>query len=215
VVTRFSVTRQFGIWDVAALRFGIGAVRPTLMPVFTGLFAALFLKRRQGITRWLGYAVIVFGLCLLIGTSGAITPDPLGVAALALAAAMWAFYTLLFRRSGLTPLQAGAMICIGSAILFLPAYMQLGLSRFRLAPVAEISAQVVDQGVLMSGVAIIPFNRAVTLLGPVAVTAIIALLPAAAAILAIPCLARDPAAAGMRGDYPRRDRCTACGPNST
>ncbi|BBK43411.1 membrane protein [Allostella vacuolata] len=248
VVTRFSVTRELGIWDITALRFGIGAVllapavlrrgsrppvaawgeglvfallwgmpfvllvalglkltsaaqaaaiAPTLMPVFAGLFAWTFLKEPQGRLRWIGYGAIAAGLVALVAAGAALhgPPDPLGLAALAAAAAMWAVYTLLFRRSRLTPIQAAALICIWSAILFLPAYLLLGLSRFAHAAAGEIALQAAYQGLLMSGVAIITFNRAVSLLGAGAATATIALLPAVAALLAVPVLGETPSPA--------------------
>lgn len=50
--------------------------------------------------------------------------------------------------------------------------------------------------VLMSGVAIVAFNRAVHLLGPIAATAVIALIPAVASMLAIPFLGEVPTPAG-------------------
>src|ERR687892_1529082 len=168
VVTRFSVTRELRIWDITALRFGIGAIllapavlrrgrwlalaawpegllfmllwgvpfvllvalglqltsaaeaaaiTPTLMPVFAGLFARAFLREEQGRTRWLGYGAIVAGLVCLVtaGRPPHRAPNPPGPFALPLAAAMWAIYTLLFRRSGLTPIEAAALICIWSA----------------------------------------------------------------------------------------------------
>ncbi|WP_237182830.1 DMT family transporter [Roseomonas marmotae] len=245
VVTRFSVTRVLTVWDVALLRFGVGAVllspilflpgsrprarawregllfsllwglpfvllvalglqltsaaqaasiTPTMMPVFAGAFAALFLRQRQGRMRWAGYLFIVAGLCALVAAGAAThgTASPLGVGALILAAAMWAVYTLLFRRGGLTPLQSAALICAWSAILFLPAYLLLGLGRLAQAPPAEIAIQAVYQGALMSGVALIAFNRSVSLLGPGAATAMIALVPAAASLLAIPALGEWP-----------------------
>jgi drug/metabolite transporter (DMT)-like permease len=248
VVTRFSVTRELRIWDITALRFGIGAVllapavlrhasriapaawrdglvfsllwgvpfvllvalglkltsaaeaasiTPTLMPVFAGLFAWAFLRERPGGGRLIGYAAIVVGLVGLV-VSAAVAqgaPSPAGLAALALAAAMWATYTLLFRRSGLTPIQSAGLICIWSAAIFLPAYLLLGLSRFHYASNGEIAFQAVYQGVLVSGIAIVSFNRAVSLLGAVAATAIIALIPAVATILAIPVLGEVPTAA--------------------
>ena len=248
VVTRFGVTRELRIWDIAALRFGIGAillapavvrrssrlpvaawgeglifavlwgvpfvllvalglkltsaaqaasVAPTLMPVFAGVFAWGFLRERQGRLRWLGYAAIVTGLVCLVGAGSVAhgAPNPLGIVALAAAAAMWAIYTLLFRRSGLTPIQSAALICLWSAALFLPAYLFLGLSRFSLASPGEIALQAVYQGVLMSGVALITYNRAVSLLGSAAATAVIALLPAVASVLAIPALGETPSPA--------------------
>ncbi len=245
VVTRFSVKRALQAWDIAALRFGIGAVllapavlrqgsrvpiiawgegllfaalwglpftllvalglqltsaaeaasiAPTLMPVFAGLFAWGLLGQPQGRLRWLGYAAIVAGLAGLVAAGAAVrgAPNPIGICVLIAAAAMWAAYTLLFRRSWLSPIQAAALICFWSAVFFLPLYLFLGLSRFGHASMSEIAVQAVYQGVLMSGVALVTFNRAVSLLGASAATAIIALLPAAASILAVPILAETP-----------------------
>lgn len=245
VVTRFSVTRELRLWDVTALRFGIGAVilfpvllrgkkrlsarewreglvyaclwglpfvlavalglqltsagraaaiAPTLMPVFAGVFAWVFLKEKQGRLRWCGYLAIVLGLVCMVagGASAHGSVNPIGVAALMTAAAMWAVYTLLFRRSALTPVQAAALICFWSAVLFLPVYILGGLSRLALASPSELGLQAVYQGVLMSGVAIVSFNRSVALLGPSAATAIIALIPVVASLAAIPVLGELP-----------------------
>jgi len=245
VATRFAVTRELRVWDIAALRFGIGAVllapavlrrgsrlsaaawreglvfalfwgvpfvllvsfglaltsaaqaaafAPTLMPLFAGVFAWAFLRERQGRMRWLGYAAILTGLvCLVIaGIAADGPPNPVGLAALATAAAAWAVYTLLFRRSELQPIQAAALICIWSAVLFIPVYMCLGLSRLSLASPAEIAFQAIYQGLLMSVIAVVTYNRAVSLLGSSAATAIIALLPAVASLFAVPVLGETP-----------------------
>jgi drug/metabolite transporter (DMT)-like permease len=248
VVTRLGVTRELRIWDIAALRFGIGAillaptvvrrgsrlsaaawgeglifavlwgvpfvllvalglkltsaaqaasVAPTLMPVFAGVLGWGFLRERQGRSRWIGYAAIITGLVCLVGAGVAVhgKPNPFGIFALTAAAAMWAIYTLLFRRSGLTPVQSAALICLWSMALYLPVYLFLGLSRFSLASPGEIAVQALYQGVLMSGVALITYNRAVSLLGSSAATAVIALLPAVASVLAIPVLGETPSLA--------------------
>ncbi|WGF87838.1 DMT family transporter [Marinivivus vitaminiproducens] len=246
VITRFSVTRELSVWDITALRFGIGAVllapvllrrrttlplvswgegllfalfwgvpfvllvalglsltsaaqaastTPTLMPLFAGIFAWGFLGERQGAQRWAGYTAIFAGLSLLVLVGAAHgPPSPAGLGALAAAAAMWAVYTLLFRKSGLAPIESAALICVWSAALFLPAYVLLGLSRISHASAAEIALQALYQGVLMSGVAIFTFNRAVSLLGSSAATAIIALIPAVASLLAVPVLGEVPSA---------------------
>jgi hypothetical protein len=65
------------------------------------------------------------------------TPNPADLGAVVIAAAMWAAYTLLFRRSTLTPIQSAALICIWSAVLFLPTYVLLGLSRLGLESVSN------------------------------------------------------------------------------
>lgn len=84
------------------------------------------------------------------------------------------------------------MICFWSALLFLPVYILGGLSRLALASTGEIALQATYQGLLMSGVAIVAFNRSVALLGPSTSTAIIALIPGAAALAAIPVLGEHP-----------------------
>lgn len=245
VVTRFSVTRDLSVWDVAMLRFGIGAVllspvllsrrtrlptgawrqgllfmllwgapfvlliafgvqrisaaraaaiAPTLMPVWAGILGALLLRQRQGPVRWAGHAAILAGLCWLVFAGpGAATLDPAGLGALVAAAALWAIYTLSFRRSTLTPLQSAALICFWSAAVLLPIYLLFGLSRLSQAGTGEIAFQMVYQGVLMGGVSIMAFNRAIAALGPAAASAVIALVPAMASVLAYPVLGEVPA----------------------
>jgi drug/metabolite transporter (DMT)-like permease len=126
------------------------------------------------------------------GTSAHSSPNLIGIIALVVAAMMWAIYTLLFRRSKLTPVQGAALICFWSAILFLPIYILGGLSHLALASPREIALQALYQGVLMSGVALAAFNRSIALLGPSAATAIIALIPAVASLAAIPILGEIP-----------------------
>jgi drug/metabolite transporter (DMT)-like permease len=157
--------------------------------------AWLFLRERQGRARWIGYGAIGAGIaCLVAATTWERgMPDPIGIAALLLAAAMWASYTLLFRRSSLQPIQAAALICFWSTLLFLPVYFGLGLSQLGSASASELAVQAIYQGILMSAVAVVTFNRSVALLGPSAATAIIALVPAAASLLAVPLLAELPA----------------------
>ncbi len=172
------------------------SITPTMMPLFAGLFAWVFLRERQGPLRWLGYAAIFAGVAGLLaaGTAAHGALDPVGLGALLAAAAMWAIYTLLFKRSGLTSLQAAALICIWSAVLFLPAYWLFGLSHLHRASIQEIALQAMYQGVLLSCVAIVTYNRAVSLLGAAAATALLALIPVTTSLLAIPILGEIPAA---------------------
>jgi len=242
VVTRFSVTRILNVWDLTALRYGIGAillapvlvrdlpsrawrngfvfavlwgapfaalvalgvqmtsagraasVTPTLMPVFAGLLGWLLLRQPPGKIRLFGYTAIAAGLCglILTATGGHGAPSLIGLGFLALAAAMWAGYTLLLRGSGLNPIQSAALICFWSGVIFVPAYLTLGIGHLGQAPKAEIAVQGFYQGVLMSIVALIGFNRAVALLGPAAAAAMIALVPVVASLLAIVFLGEVP-----------------------
>ncbi len=248
VVTRFSVTRNLQVWDIVALRFGVGAVvlapvlmrrgvrlsraawgeglllsllwglpfvllvagglrltsameaasiTPAIMPVLAGVLGWIFLRERQGWARWIGHAAIVVGLVCLVGAGIARDgpPSSLGLAALVGAGLMWAIYTLRLRGSALSAVQAAALICTWSALLFLPVYLLSGASRLSLASPSELVVQILYQGVAMSCLAVVSFNRAVALLGPSAAAAIIALLPAVASLVAIPVLGEIPAPA--------------------
>jgi drug/metabolite transporter (DMT)-like permease len=113
---------------------------------------------------------------------------------LVVAAAMWAAYTLRLRGSGLSPLQATALICFWSAVVFVPVYAASGLSNLGHASAGELLFQSVYQGVLMSVVAVFAFNRAVASLGPRAAAAVIALVPVTVAVFAIPVLDEFPSA---------------------
>lgn len=173
------------------------AITPTMMPVFAGLLSWIFLRQAQGRLRWLGYAAIVAGIAgMTVAASlhhGA--PDPVGIAVLASGSAAWATYTLLFRRSALTPIQSAALICAWSTLLILPPYLAFDLGRLARASTIEILLQAGYQGVLVSSVAIVAFNRSVTLLGPIAATAIIALIPGTTAVLAAIFLGESPSLA--------------------
>lgn len=170
------------------------SIAPTTMPVFAGLFAWAFFKERQGPARWLGYSAILAGLACLVavGADTRGSPSFVGIGALAAAGAMWTIYAVLFRRSRLTPIQVASLICIWSAALLLPVYLLLGLSRLGHASMNEIALQVAYQGVLMGGVVIVTFNRAISVLGASAATAIVALVPATASTLALPILRETP-----------------------
>ncbi len=245
-VTRLSITRELGVYDIAALRLGVGALvllpaflrsardipraawregvvlsacwgapfvlllswgiqlssaahaaalTPSMMPVFAGVIGWAVLREQPGRLRWIGFAIISAGVLALSATLR--TPErPLDAwtanASLLAAAALWAIYTLRVRRTGLTPLQAAALVCLYSSAVYLPIYALSGVSRLGHAPWLEVALQAFYQGVLVSGVSIIAYNRAIALIGPGAAAAIVSLVPVAATVLAIPILGERP-----------------------
>ena len=238
-VTRLSLTRELGPYDIVALRLGVGAlvllpaflrsargipraawregvilsacwgapfvlllswgtglssaahaaaVTPSTMPVFAGLISWAVLGDRPGRRRWLGYAIICAGVAALPAMrhpAGNAWDASIANAALLGAAGLWAVYTLRVRRSGLTPLQAAALVCTYSSLAFLPIYALSGLSRLRLAPWPEVALQALYQGGLVSGVSIIAYNRAIALIGPGAAASVVSLVPVVATLLGI------------------------------
>lgn len=247
VVTRLGVTRELGIYDIAALRLGVGAlvllpafarsardiapaawregvvlsacwgapfvlllswgvqlssaahaaaITPTAMPVFAGLIGWAALGERPGRMRRVGFAVIaagVFALCAAAPHApGRAWGAWAGDASLLAASALWALYTLRVRRAGLAPLQAAALVCLYSSVVYLPIYALSGVSRLNRAGWAEVALQAFYQGVLVSGVSIVAYNRAIALVGPAAAASVTSLVPVAAALLAIPVLGETP-----------------------
>jgi drug/metabolite transporter (DMT)-like permease len=173
------------------------SIAPALMPVFAGMIGWFVLGEKPTKLKAFGYGSICAGLIALVSSystaKGATNLG--GVASLVVASAMWAVYTLRFRRSNIRPLQAAALICFWSAVMYLPFYCALGLSRLAQASVHELVIQSLYQGLLMSVVAILSFNRAVNLLGQSAAAAIMALVPVVASILAIQILNESPSVA--------------------
>ncbi|MEH2595002.1 drug/metabolite transporter (DMT)-like permease [Bradyrhizobium sp. AZCC 1577] len=141
-----------------------------------------------------GYALIAGGIPPLIYSDVTETGafDVGGTAALVGAAALWVLYTLRLRRAPLTPFQAAALICLWSAVFYLPIYVGFNLSNLSQASRGELLFQSIYQGVPTSVVAIFAFNRAVFSLGTRAAAAIIALVPVTATALAIPLLGEFP-----------------------
>lgn len=174
------------------------AVTPTLMPVFAGLIGALFMGEKLSGRRIMAYVAIAGGMLILwlLHPVHGVESHPLALVPLMLASIMWATYTVRFKRSDLTPLESATLMSVWSAVLFLPVYFGLGVSRLGTASAREIMVQGFYQGVLMCVVAIISFNRAVTLIGPRAAAAIIAFVPVLAAVLAIPFLGEVPTPSG-------------------
>src|SRR6202043_1056880 len=111
------------------------------------IVAWTFLGERPRGRQLFGFGLIAAGLLALvygyIRTEGRL--DTGGAVALVTAAVLWALYTLRLRRTGLTSLQAAALICFWSAIFYLPLYIGLDLSNLSRASAGELLFQSVYQ----------------------------------------------------------------------
>lgn len=175
------------------------SIVPALMPILAGLIGWGVARQRPAAATLGSYAGILAGLAALVASRSAagVVIDPLGYGALALAALTWAVYSVRLRASRLSALQSAALICVWSAVLFLPVYLATGLSRLDQASGQEIAFQLVYQGVLMSGVALFAYNRAVAVLGAAPAAAMMALVPVLATLLAVPVLGEVPSPLGI------------------
>jgi drug/metabolite transporter (DMT)-like permease len=96
-------------------------------------------------------------------------------------AILWASYTHAFRRSGLTALQASALIAIWSFLIHIGLAVAFGTS-IASAPLGEVGLQVLSQGVLSGLAATVAYGLAVHALGGTQAAAFTAITPVLATI---------------------------------
>jgi drug/metabolite transporter (DMT)-like permease len=178
----------FGLIAMSGAQFApvahMGAMLPGTMPLMVALLSALILKERFTLRRMLGFVPIVAGV-LAISAPVFAQPMPgawIGDLLFLAASALWAFYTIAFRKSGLSAWHAAALIAFWSAVLALPAWALSGTGRLLAAPAADLAFQDFWQGFLAGVVAIVAFGVAVRRLGPSKAALSGALVPACAAI---------------------------------
>ncbi|TCL76213.1 DMT family transporter [Rhizobium sp. BK251] len=152
------------------------------MPLATALIGVLVFHERLDRTRWLGLAAIVVGIAtLLICSLSNSGISWTGVTLLPLGAVLWASYTHAFRRSGLSAIQASALIAIWSFLIHLWLAAIFGTSLMT-APLPELGLQVLSQGLLSGLAATIAYGIAVQALGGTQAAAFTAITPALATL---------------------------------
>jgi drug/metabolite transporter (DMT)-like permease len=179
----------------------VGPLLPGSMPLFVALLGWLALRERFDRWRILGFALIVGGVLaiggrgLLASADGAWRGHILFLAG----AVMWAVYTLCYRRSGLSPMQAAAIIGAWSFLIVLPFGLPGLIDAARHGALVAIAGQAVLQGILSGIVAIVLYGYAIDRLGAANAAVVSPLGPVLAALIAIPLLGEWPDAAAIAG----------------
>jgi drug/metabolite transporter (DMT)-like permease len=174
--------------DVAPLLSGT-------MPLIVAL-VAMRLGEKFAFARKLGLVLIALGIVAIVGY-GVLSGSGAWRGHLLLlgAAAMWAVYTLAFKRSGLTAIEAAAIASAWSTLILLP----LGAPSLMRVVVAghglEVLMQATVQGLLSGVAAIVLYGVAITRLGATRGAALTALVPVLAALLSVPLLGQWPTSA--------------------
>lgn len=104
------------------------------------------------------------------------------------ASVIWAWFSVLAKRWSFQPWLLTRFVAIASALVYLPIYalfLPKGLSQ---ASTSAIVIQALYQGIGPTILAMMLFLKAVSLLGPARVSAIIALVPVLAGLAAVPLL---------------------------
>ncbi len=174
-----------------------GAVIAPAFQMLSGVGLSAWLAR-QPLSRAsvLGAALVVVGLvCIggdgLLHSAGGKTP--LGDLLFALAGCCWGLFGALSRRWQVDPLRVTSVVVVLSFLAFAPFFAATsGFERLAAAGAATVLLQATAQGLGAGLVAVLAFSRAVALLGSARAAFFGALVPGAAALLAIPVLGEVP-----------------------
>lgn len=171
------------------------------LPLFIAVIAALALGERIGPWRIVGVVLISAGVLAITGSglmdmAGGAWRGHLAILGAALA---WSLYTVAFRASGLTGVQAAAFVGLWSVVLLLPFAGGEIWQALQVIALPELGRQFLVQGVLAGVVALITYTTAVRNLGPARATAITALTPPAAVLGSVLLLDEAPSLLEMLG----------------
>jgi drug/metabolite transporter (DMT)-like permease len=169
-----------------------GALNPGCMPLFVALIAAIVLGETLSTTRKLGLSLILGGAVIIVAWRAWSPSRIFGDALFLFAAFLTACGTVVMRQAKLEPLHAAALVSTGSLVIYLPIYLALPETHLAQAPLAEITAQAIFQGVLVTIVSLVLYGRAVAILGASGGAAFGSLVPALSALFAIPLLGEWP-----------------------
>lgn len=161
-----------------------GIFAPSMLPLYVAVLSALLLGERFSSTRRVGFALIVAG-ALAVGGWEVATNSGNGAWRGHLmftgAALSWAAYTVLFRRSGLSPGLGGALLCCWAFAILASIALVVGVD-FSAVPPRILALQILFQGVLSGFVATYTYFYAVQHLGASRSAAFAALVPVLAAL---------------------------------
>jgi drug/metabolite transporter (DMT)-like permease len=178
----------------------IGPLLPGTMPLMVALFSGLLFGERFSRCQGLGIVLIVAGVAAIGGEDMLIGAKSWRAHALLLSGAgLWATYTVSFKRSGLSSLAATALISLWSTLALLPWGLAGLWTGVRNGLGGIVLIQSIIQGLFSGVLAILLYGAAVTRLGATAGAAFVALVPALAAVIAIPVLGEWPTPGAVIG----------------
>ncbi len=170
-----------GLLHVPAYLFG--PLVPGLLPMIVAAFGVLILRETINGMRWLGLGFIAAAVALVVGPSLMIGDIDImaGAPWLVTAACGWAAFTIAYRYTNLTGVEAAAYVCLYSLpLLALGAYVD-GAQILTLS-MGEMLWQGFIQGVLSGIGSVVGYAYAVRSLGLPRASAFTSLVPPLAAV---------------------------------
>lgn len=173
-----------GFQQVGAAQAAI--LLPGSMPLLILLCAVLLSGERPPLQKWLGIALITFGigtlLWPLLQAGGQLTQ---GHWLLLGGALCWALFSVLVKRWEVSPWQATVSLAILTCIVYLPMYLAFAPKAVAATPWRDIALQAFYQGFMATIVQMIFYVRAVQQIGPSSMGAVMAIVPLISGIAAI------------------------------
>ncbi len=181
--------------------YDAGALNPGCMPLFVALIARTVLGERPSAAQKIGLSLILSGALVIIGWRGTAwsISRSFGDVLFLIASLLTACYTVIMRHSKLDPLHITALVSTGSLAIYAPVYFVIHGLHLREVPCADLAAQAIFQGVVVTIIALVLYGRAVMILGASGGSAFGAMVPALSAALAIPLLREWPTIPGWVG----------------
>lgn len=170
-----------GLKTVEAALFG--PFVPGLLPLVVAFWGVLVEGDRMRAGRKLGLMLIALALALVVvpavvrGDSGILTGAPW----LVCACFGWSAFTIAFRRTRLTGVEAAAYVCLYSSPFLIAAAAIFGTGVFEYSW-RQAAFQVLVQGVLSGAISVAAFGYAIQSLGIARASAITSLVPVCAAL---------------------------------
>lgn len=169
-------------------------LHPGLTTVFGVLFSWIALGERLGRGAIIGIPTAFVGLILLAGrdfwSGGSLVW--VGDLLFAVAAIWYGLFSVLMRRWQVPSALSVEIICVLSAIMWLPAYAIFGRHQHLLdVPLKEVAYQAVYQGALANGLAVFLFSHAINTIGPSRTVIFASLVPVFGTLLAIALLGEE------------------------
>jgi drug/metabolite transporter (DMT)-like permease len=181
--------------------YDAGALNPGCMPLFVALIAATVIGEKPSTAQKIGLSLILSGALIIIGWHGTAWSVSRGFGDVLFLAASFltACYTIIMRQSKLDPIHVAALVSAGSLVIYAPLYLAIHGLHLSQVPFADLTVQLIFQGIVVTIISLVFYGRAVLILGAPGGSAFGALVPALSALLAIPLLKEWPATSGWVG----------------
>jgi drug/metabolite transporter (DMT)-like permease len=165
------------------------------------LIATTVLAEKPSRAQKFGLSLILSGALIVIGWHSAAwsISRSFGDVLFLVASSLTACYTVIMRQSKLDPIHVAALVSTGSLAIYTPIYFMFYGIHLAQVPFADLTVQVIFQGVVVTIISLVLYGRAVLILGASGGSAFGALVPALSAVLAIPLLGEWPTTSGWIG----------------